>query len=740
MPDKKYQRPANIIDLASRLVDLGYFPVPIPSGCKGPVITEWENLRLKTEDIPEYFSKPNMLVGCLHVNLACFDIDVTDPALAEEIITEGFRRFPGALERIGRAPKSAIVMRLHEPGFTMRNTEKHKKVSENGEEFEAQVEVRTKTRQMVVYGLHPDTGKPYTWPRGQLWETPVENLPPLTEKEAQDYRDWCNERIRAWSGAQPQSATIIDLGDYQPGTFSLSGADRPAEAEFLEALSYVPASLGHESGWRDTLMAIHDFFGGSMRGLEIAKNWSSTDPRYTPREVETKWKSFEVGKGVGHRTVFHLARLNGADLSAIARKHKAQAEVARSTDPKVSSQPQNTNPQDAQKTPTSFDLKGLSRAALAITQPRKWLYGHKLIRGFCTVLGSPGGTGKSAYAAAIAVDLATGVTTLHDRPHAKLKTWVYNLEDPLDETHRKFAALAIHRDLSDEDLGRIMATSGRDRSLILAQEISREVIVASPDVGAVIDEIKSKGIDVLVVDPFVRAHRLSENDNKHIDFVMDLFAKIAHEGNCSVLLVHHSRKGFVGGDADSFRGGSSMTSAARIALTLQTMSEEEAVAFGVPFTERRSLVRIDNAKANLAPPPGVAEWIKLQSVAINNGDAEYPDGDFVQVAVKWNPPDAWDGIGETKALEILDKIKVGFVTEAGTTERFSARTQDKERWVGNAILSSFPAGEKTVEQAKQIVRTWLEKGILADTEYHSEAQRKTRRGIEVISLPGEIKP
>src|SRR4051794_18448517 len=36
-------------------------------------------------------------------------------------------------------------------------------------------------------------------------------------------------------------------------------------------------------------------------------------------------------------------------------------------------------------------------AALLALEPRKWVYGHFLIRRFLSVLGAPGGTGKTAY-------------------------------------------------------------------------------------------------------------------------------------------------------------------------------------------------------------------------------------------------------------------------------------------------------------------------------------------------------
>src|SRR6185312_5471374 len=73
--------------------------------------------------------------------------------------------------------------------------------------------------------------------------------------------------------------------------------------------------------------------------------------------------------------------------------------------------------------------------------PREWLYGTRLIRRFVSVLVSPGGVGKSAYAMGVAVALATGRPILGERVHHQAPAWVLNLEDPLDELNRRLAAL-----------------------------------------------------------------------------------------------------------------------------------------------------------------------------------------------------------------------------------------------------------------------------------------------------------
>jgi predicted P-loop ATPase len=316
MMSAKFLKPASILDCAIRLSDLGYHPVPIPAGCKGPTIPGWQNLRITFDNADQYFTEPGMLIGILHKNTLAFDVDVYDEDLATQIVNEGMRRFPGALERIGQYPKSALFLRMEGAGFKVQNTSKHEKSG-----LSAQVEVRSLSRQIVVYGKHPDTQQPYRWPRGELWATPWLDLPLAQKDDVERFRDWCDDIIRKWAGvADPK---IIDIGNYSP---KVSTDEKPSEKAFLQALRHIPASVNYDD-WVSALMGIHDYFGGSQRGLDVANDWSSAYPDYTQQEVAQKWRSFEPGKGKTYKTVMHLAKVNGADLSAIARLDVAPIQV-----------------------------------------------------------------------------------------------------------------------------------------------------------------------------------------------------------------------------------------------------------------------------------------------------------------------------------------------------------------------------------------------------------------------------
>lgn len=711
VPQKKLDRPKNIPDLAARLADLGYYPVPIPKGSKGPTLSGWDKLRLTAATAPDYFTEPGMLVGCLHANLACFDIDVYDPALAQEIIAEGFKRFPAALERIGAAPKSAIVLRLPEPGFKIHNTEKLHRVTEDGEVIEAQVEVRTLTRQMVVYGVHPDTGKPYRWPRGELWETPLERLPALTQEAAQSFRDWCNERIRQWAGVAQPSAVVFDIGDFR----GPSKDDRPCEAEFLEALNHVPASLGHEAGWRETLMAIHDYFGGSARGLDVAKDWSSSDPRYTPREVENKWRSFEVGKGVGYRSVFHHARQHGLNLSELARKHRPQAEAVRQRDPQIT-QFRDLSEDEIEAIPPALFRSWVVKDLTAIKHP-EFVYSDFYARGYTSVTIAPPKAGKSMLGLAEGIDMATGRGFLTGVSRDPMKVVYYNAEDDENVIDARVSALLTEYGIDQSEIaGRLFPTSGVDKPeffMVSGQDgIVNEALFVSIE-----KFIRETGADVLIFDPLQDLSRSPET-NEVFRMLGQRLRRMASSCGVALGLIHHTRKIAPGMQAtiDDARGGSALRGTARFNRILSPMTEDEGAKAGVE--NHKFYFRIADVESNLAPPSAdINRWFEKVSV-------ETPNGHRVGAIKPWKWPDAFDGLTRNDAAKV--RTEVARMADPPRADIRSAA------WIGVVVADCLgfdlaePADKNKV---KSIVQKWIETDVLRVEESHDA---RNGRAVKVI--------
>ena len=130
--------------------------------------------------------------------------------------------------------------------------------------------------------------------------------------------------------------------------------------------------------------------------------------------------------------------------------------------------------------------------------------------------------------------------------------------------------------------------SGRDQQLVVAKEIERQVVVVEPIKDSLISEIKRLGIDVLIIDPFVNSHRVSENSNEHIAQVSDVFREICDTCNCSIELIHHTRK--LDGrevSAEDARGASGLVGAARSVRAISRVGKEAVERHGIKDDHRR---------------------------------------------------------------------------------------------------------------------------------------------------------
>jgi hypothetical protein len=108
---------------------------------------------------------------------------------------------------------------------------------------------------------------------------------------------------------------------------------------------------------------------------------------------------------------------------------------------------------------------------------------------------------------------------------------------------------------------------------------------------------------------------------------------------CAVLVVHHTRKDGDLTNTDAIGGASAIVNQARVAMMVARMTPDDAKQFkGVLPSELWRYLRIVDAKTNLAPPTGDAQWYQLVSIELPNAEPPtYPHGDSVQVVDKVDP-------------------------------------------------------------------------------------------------------
>jgi hypothetical protein len=355
---------------------------------------------------------------------------------------------------------------------------------------------------------------------------------------------------------------------------------------------------------------------------------------------------------------------------------------------------------------------------------RQWLYGTLLLRKFVTATISPGGIGKSSLIVAEALAMVSGKGLLGVISDECLRVWVWNLEDPLEETQRKVQAAALHYRLVPDDIGdRLMMDSGRDQKLVIATTTRTGTVIVQPVVDSLVDEIVKYKIDVLVIDPFVSCHEVSENDNMAMDMVVKEWGRVAGRGNCAVHLVHHTRKP-LGAETEvttnSSRGAASQTDACRVVRPLNRMTEKEATAAGVD--NHRLYFRTIQDKDNLSPPVEKSDWFRLVSVDLHNGPMGL-GGDSIGVVTKWTMPDALAG------MTGADFEKVARVIRGGKWRHHPQAAS----WVGRAVAEALEIdidNKTVVAKIKRMLGVWYAAKTLVVVE-RDDDNRISRKFVEV---------
>lgn len=134
------------------------------------------------------------------------------------------------------------------------------------------------------------------------------------------------------------------------GTSAIDTATKEVE----EILSWIDPDAGGYYAWLDVLMGLHKHFQGSSEGLGLAELWSSQGAKYKAGEVAEKWMGFSPNGDKTFATVAEMARRNGANLSAIARRHK-HADGGQRTAEGTSRRADNTEAGNCAENP-DFDL------------------------------------------------------------------------------------------------------------------------------------------------------------------------------------------------------------------------------------------------------------------------------------------------------------------------------------------------------------------------------------------------
>ena len=345
-------------------------------------------------------------------------------------------------------------------------------------------------------------------------------------------------------------------------------------------------------------------------------------------------------------------------------------------------------------------------------EPRGWLLGNIFCREFLSSLLGDGGVGKTALRITQLMSCAIGRSLTGEHVFKRSRVLLVSLEDSTKELRRRVKACRIHHKVSKEDLKQhlILSCPGPDAGKLMEMDEKGRLALGALRAKLERTIIKHK-IDIISLDPFVKAHAVGENDNNAIDKVVGVLTDLAHKHDLAVDVPHHVSKGAAEpGNAQKGRGATAFADGGRLVYTLGQMSPDDAKIFGIKEEERRYYIRMDKGKVNITPPARAATWFKLVGVPLGNANDDYPDGDNVQTVEPWTPPETWAGVDAALQNAILDDIDKGLPD--GT--RYSHANAAKTRAAWRVVQTRIP--DKNDKQCREIIQAWINGGVLYEDD------------------------
>jgi uncharacterized protein (DUF927 family) len=203
-PDSIPRTAAEVFALRQAYWHNGYRPVPIYTRQKRPRGNDWRNDALIDPPLAVTIEPDQeaMSTGIITGEVVGIDVDIFDQPLVDRIVAI-IERSLGvtSLLRIGFPPKILLVFRGAEE-FTKLSTGLFLLADRPKKYAEAKLEILATGQQFVADGIHPDTGRPYSWPVGSPDRVPLDQIPPITLEQAQAIIARARELLTANGGVE----------------------------------------------------------------------------------------------------------------------------------------------------------------------------------------------------------------------------------------------------------------------------------------------------------------------------------------------------------------------------------------------------------------------------------------------------------------------------------------------------------------------------------------------------------
>jgi hypothetical protein len=468
-----------------------------------------------------------------------------------------------------------------------------------------------------------------------------------------------------------------------PTTNWFDEIDSAQQRELLSAIASHQGMVAAANQPRDPwLKLLFSFADAEHRGATGARNialaWCKTSARFQSEvDFNRDWNSFNTRPGgITVATLLDAAEKAGFDLEPWRQVAGATGAVAPATTVVLS----------APAMPATTVVNGVdpwdATVGWALDDRIEFLYGGWLARGFVTLLGAGGGTGKSALMMATAACCALGRSLLGEDVLGQLRVLYINLEDSRMKHRRGLKGCAIHYQINEQDLDGWLFLAGADDvgsampgglRLIKTDPKTRQGSVNETAVQWLLSEITRRHIDILMLDPFSRLLQGNENATEVADQLMERLTLLAVEADIAIMIAQHVRKGGAGIAGDgvaALRGSSAISDSARNAYGLSKTPPEEMIRIGAISASGGGLISMDNLKNNLGPLDD-RSYYHTVSVRLPGGDPkkdprQVERGRWTHTIQRFLPVPISQRIDDTMRNSAMAAI------DAGTTDKHGA--------------------------------------------------------------------
>jgi hypothetical protein len=538
-----------------RYVKAGYEPIPCLG--KRPVLANWTEALIDVVAPviwnATYPGATNTGIRTKHT--PAFDIDIYDADMAKQIENELRACFlQQLLVRIGQPPKRLIPFRCETPFSRIRVRFK----APNDDKTVHKIEVLCDGQQFIADGVHPDTGKAYTWQNGDLLSVPHERLPLIDEATARQFIARARKIIIAagWTEIGKGNGKTKNKTSNKTGS-TIYG--RTALKNECAALT----SMAKDSGRNDALNRAAFNMFQLVESKDLNENLVRTE-------------LFAAAKACG------LVAEDGAAQVRATIESGARAGHARPRQERVREEEEQERTHDEEEEDVPPTLRS-ARASTFEISAIQWLWPNRFALGKLGILAGLPDEGKGQ----VLCDMAARVTRGHDWPCGEGMAPQGNVvlltaeDDPKDTVVPRL--MAAGADLDRIEIVQMVREAGKDRmfSLVSDLDLLRQTVLR-------IGNVKMIQIDPITA--YLGVKQIDSFRTTDVRAVLGPVTDLASELMVSIIGIMHFNK--------------------KTDVTNALLRISDSLAFGAtarhvyavvddPANKRKLLVK---AKNNLAPP------------------------------------------------------------------------------------------------------------------------------------------